>query len=129
MKKTILLAEDDEGYRYPLVNLFEDYDFEVFEVSSKEDLMMKARQQQQALWVIDARLPSIEMEGLRAVRELAQQGCRSQFPVIFISVLPSAFAEAELEAVRQLNVDFRWLEKPFELESIFRLATSLLETL
>jgi DNA-binding response OmpR family regulator len=116
MTKKILVADDDDGFRYPIVNLLEDSGFEVVQATTKDEVLDCVEREQPVLWIIDARLPSAELEGIIAVRELAERAVRSPYPVIFISVLPKSFAIDKLMAVQGAGVKFEWLEKPFELQ-------------
>ena len=114
MPHQILVADDDDGFRYPIVNLLEDYGFEVVEAKSREEVLERA--EASALWIIDVRLPSSKMEGILAVHELARRGTLSAYPVIFVSVLPEDFARERLSELAEARVRYFWLEKPFELE-------------
>jgi CheY-like chemotaxis protein len=114
MPNRVLVADDDDGFRYPIVNLLEDYSFEVVEAKSQEEVLESA--EASALWIIDVRLPSSNMEGILAVHELARRGTVSAYPVIFVSVLPEDFARGRLAELANVGVHYLWLEKPFELE-------------
>jgi DNA-binding NtrC family response regulator len=116
MAEKVLIADDDDGYRFPIVAMFHDEGADVIEVESKEQVIEQAPQAD--FWVIDVRLPTVAREGIIAVCELAKAGFRPQNPVIFISVDTENDAKKELDELRQHNVAYRWLEKPFELERL-----------
>jgi len=98
-----LSRQASELYSANIVNLLEDYSFEVVEAKSREEVLESAKAS--ALWIIDVRLPSSNMEGILAVHELARRGTVSAYPVIFVSVLPEDFARfvgrAALAELRQ----------------------------
>ncbi len=108
----ILVADDDDGYRYPIRCVLEDHGFEVVEAVNKAEAIEHAESSD--LWIIDVRLPSAEMEGIVAVTELADRGIKRD--LIFMSVLPEEMASAQLGKLRNASVDFDWLEKPFDLQ-------------
>ncbi len=56
MSTTILVADDDDGYRFPIVSLLEDHGFTVLEATNEEDVIRHAPNAQ--LWIVDVRLPS-----------------------------------------------------------------------
>ncbi len=127
---TILVADDDAGYRYPITCLFQDFKYEVKEASDLGGTVEAARNAD--IWIIDVRLPSGKMEGIQAVKQLAEQGVLSKYPVIFISVLPESFAESELAALDQHKpspISYKWIEKGFEpellLETVRAITTNL----
>lgn len=109
----ILVADDDAGYRFPIKNLFEDYAYEVLEATNRQDVVNMGVGAD--VWIIDVRLPTGEMEGILAVRDLVEQGIQPPHPVIFISVNPESLAEEKLAALKG-KVRYEWVEKPFELE-------------
>lgn len=115
-KKTILIADDDLGYRFPIKNLFED-DFEVLEADNIEQ--MKALASSADSWIVDVRLPSEKMEGIEAVRQLWKGSKKPK--VIFISVMPEWTAKRQLQALKDDSIPYQWLEKPFELELLFKI--------
>jgi DNA-binding response OmpR family regulator len=123
MSTTILVADDDDGYRFPIVSLLEDHGFTVLEATNEDDVVRHARMAK--IWVIDVRLPSGANEGIRAVTRLAAEQIRSDYPVIFISVLPESLAP-EVRELRERSVGYEWIEKPFELELLLSRVMALL---
>jgi DNA-binding response OmpR family regulator len=117
-KIRVLIADDDDGYRFPLKNLLDDYEYEVLEARNKEELIRQA--QGADVWVIDARLPTEEMEGIEAVRELGERGTIPRHPVLFISVMPEDNVKVKLDSLKGKGIPYEWVEKPFELELLLR---------
>lgn len=109
---SVLVADDDAGYRYPIAMLLQDEGFKVTMVESRDALVEAAPAAD--IWIVDVRLPTNEQEGIQAVRQLVENGVRSVAPVIFISVTPESFADEQLGWLRHHGVDYEWLEKPFE---------------
>ena len=125
-KKTVLIADDDAGFRFPLVNLFEDFGFKTLQAVSKEEVLKHAGKAD--IWIIDVRLPTSKNEGILAVQELASKGNRPPYSVIFISVNPKSLVRTELDALAKVSVDdYMYIEKPFELELLLRIVNALLE--
>jgi DNA-binding response OmpR family regulator len=114
----VLIAEDDDAFRFPIANFLEDVGFEVIEAENYDRAVELAREAD--IWVIDVRLPTNKHEGILAVKDLAERGIRSAYPVYFISVIPLSLAENELQYLRQHNISFDWIEKPFEPELLIK---------
>jgi CheY-like chemotaxis protein len=113
----VLIADDDAGFRYPISSLFKDYGFHVMEASGLDGTVEAAKKAD--IWIIDVRLPSGVMEGIQAVKQLAQNEILPKYPVIFISVLPASYAENELSALKNHKpypINYMWFEKAFPLE-------------
>ena len=123
-RPSILIADDDAGYRYPIGVLFEDAGYEVAEADCQEQVVAKAVSCD--IWIIDVRLPTRKMEGILAVQELVKRDIPPKYPVIFISVLRESYAEAELAKLREAEVAYQWLEKPFDLELLEHTVADLL---
>jgi CheY-like chemotaxis protein len=119
-KPTILIADDDYGNRFPLVALFEDYGYHVEQAESKQEVLQVA--QKADVWIIDARLPTLDLEGIEAVGELVSKGTVPQYTVFFMSVISQESAAAKLAT---LGISYEWLEKPFEPQFLFEKIRSL----
>jgi DNA-binding response OmpR family regulator len=123
MTMTILIADDDAGYRFPLVSLFRDFDYTVLEAETKDqviDLGNKAD-----VWIIDARLPTSAMEGILAVQKLVEAGVQPKAPIIFISVTPESFVKHMLKVFTDKRIHYKWIEKPFELQMLLEMVKIL----
>lgn len=123
MKKkqpVVLVADDTEGYRYPLSNILKDNQYKVLEAESVEEVEKLAGEAQ--IWIIDVRLPS-QKEGIEVVRKLIiEKKCKPKFDVIFISVLTQADCDSELENFPE---KYNWIEKPFEPEYLLEIVNEM----
>ncbi len=117
MNRTILIADDDFGYRSPLVEMFEDFGFTVYEAIDKDQVRDFASHS--AVWIVDVRLPTVQQEGIEIVQELVERGVKPAYPVVFISALPKTFQDTENKLLK-LDFEYVWKEKPFELEDVLR---------
>lgn len=121
-KYTVLVAEDQIGYRIPIQNFLED---DGFRILLAEDVPGVLRQSAEAdVLVVDARLPSWRLEGLDAVATLITEHKLSQeVPVIFISVNDEADepCQRKLKGLPVLEGRYSWLQKPFELELLVKI--------
>jgi CheY-like chemotaxis protein len=88
-KPIAVLADDEEQYLLSFGMFLEDLGYEILKVGTKHELLAYAAHA--SVLVVDACLPSIEMEGVEAVAELLDDrrtgGPRiaSDVPIIFIS--------------------------------------------
>ena len=108
---TVLIADDDEGYRFLLVSILSDFNYKVLEAENVEDVKKQSKLAQ--LWVVDVRLPSSNLEGIEIVRELSIKHCKPNYDVIFISVLSEEDCKPKLD---NFPLKYIWIEKPFEPE-------------
>lgn len=116
MTTKILVADDDDGYRFPIVTLLQDFGFETKEATNRIELTEFAPNSD--IWIIDIRLPTEMQEGLLAVQDLVNQDIFPCHPVIFISVLHESLASDNLKIIESSSINYVWLEKPFELEQL-----------
>ncbi|MGD8453247.1 MAG: response regulator [Phycisphaerae bacterium] len=115
MPYRILVADDDDGFRFPVVNLFRDYGYEVLEAVDRNGVMEEAPKCD--IWFVDVRLPTGQQEGILAVYDLVKSRKQvPRYPVIFISVLEASFAAGNLRKLDDLQVRYEWIQKPCELE-------------
>ena len=126
MKPTILIADDDHGYRGPLVEMFEDFGFTVHEAIDKAEVREKAPRSE--VWIVDVRLPTAQQEGIEIVQELVENGIKPKYPVIFIAALPMIFQDTQNKLLK-LEFEYEWKEKPFELEDVLRTVQKFLALL
>ena len=120
MATKILIADDDAGYRYPLVKMFREYGYDTIEASDDNGIIKNAKSEY--IWIIDVRLPTEGNEGIRAVHQLAQNNIRSNYSVIFISVNLESDPQMrkQLDALEKEGIDFKYIEKFSELELLLR---------
>ena len=113
-KTTVLLADDDYGYRYPLQVTLEDLHYRVIAVGTASEIA--EHYDQIDIMVLDVRLPTEKAEGIAAADKLRRSNRpQEQRPVIFISVL------REEECLRKLENfpgKYYWLVKPFPIEDL-----------
>ncbi len=126
----VVVAEDDEGYSFPIQRALGREGFEVTVVTTKDDLVRVGLEA--AVLLVDVRLPSSAYEGLEAVDQLIEAGLEQRVPLIFISVLmeTSQGVVSKLGQLKHLAKGrYRWLEKPFEPRMLAKLVRrSLAET-
>lgn len=119
---TVLVADDDDGYRFPIKACLEDHGFTVIEATTREEVIALGPGAQ--IWVVDVRLPTAEMEGIQAVRSLLEAGTRPHY-VVFISVIPQENVTERLSIPGFVKSDF--LGKPFELQVLLEMLTGRAE--
>jgi DNA-binding response OmpR family regulator len=106
----ILLAEDDEGIRVPLVRALEREGYEVEAVTTGGDAVRAGVYGDHALLVLDIGLPGID--GLEVCRRVREE--RLTVPIIFLTALDS-----EMDAVGGLDAGADdYIAKPFRLAEL-----------
>jgi CheY-like chemotaxis protein len=115
---TVLVADDDDGYRIPIKWCLEDHGFTVIEATTREEVIARGPGAQ--IWVVDVRLPTAAMEGIQAVRSLLETGSRPHY-VVFISVYAQENVTERLSIPGWVHNDF--LMKPFELQDLLERLT------
>jgi DNA-binding response OmpR family regulator len=119
---TVLVADDDEGYRFPISSMLRDFGYNVCEADDVNGLREHASNAD--IWVVDVRLPE-RLEGIDAVETLRTEGMKPKFGVIFISVLSESDCGAHLKYLPR--VEYRWIEKPFELEYLLNTINNMIQ--
>ena len=106
----ILLAEDDEGIRVPLVRALEREGYEVEAVATGGDAVLAGVDGEHELLVLDIGLPGIDgLEVCSRVRE-----GRPTVPIIFLTAL-----DGEMDAVGGLDAGADdYITKPFRLAEL-----------
>ena len=127
MKDKVLIAEDEVGHLIPIKDYLEDKDFEIIWVKDIEELNEKA--QDADIIIVDVRLPMKfgdrvvidDNNGIKAVAELFNNNqLKPKTPLIFISMYTETEDVCQKE-LRKWNIKpecYRWLQKPFEMESL-----------
>lgn len=113
-KRTILIADDEYGFRYPFRIYLKHNDFDVLEASNKDETFKKISDAD--LLMMDVVFPS-NKEGIEIVNEIrnSEDGKIKNIPVIFFSILSESMCAGELlEDVKP----YTWLQKPFEFETL-----------
>lgn len=120
--KTILIADDEYGFRYPLMIFLKSKGFnvleaknrnEVFETISKVDILM-----------MDVIFPE-NREGIEIVKEIRQKEDKKikSIPVIFYSILSEDMCINELIGIDKQS--YRWLKKPVEYTDLLKVISEL----
>ena len=118
--RRILVADDDEGVRSVLRDLFEGEGYQVAEVKSgTEVLTTLARDDKFALLIMDVRMPGID--GLDVLERLRKNG--SEIPVIMVTA--HATASVGIRAMHSGAYDY--VVKPFEVDEVMVLVDRLFE--
>ncbi len=118
--RRILVADDDEGVRSVLRDLFEGEGYQVAEVKSgTEVLTTLARDDKFSLLIMDVRMPGID--GLDVLERLRKNG--SEIPVIMVTA--HATASVGIRAMHSGAYDY--VVKPFEVDEVVLLVDRLFE--
>jgi two-component system response regulator AtoC len=118
--RKILVADDDEGVRSVLCDLFEGEGYQVKEVKSgTEALMTLAKGEEFDLLIMDVRMPGIG--GLDVLDRLRKAD--NEIPVIMITA--HATASVGIQAMQRGAYDY--VTKPFEVDEVMLLVQRLFE--
>lgn len=121
-KQTILVADDEYGFRFPYLIYLRQRDFEVMEASTETEVF--AQLSDANLLMMDVIFPD-DREGIeivKKIRKLENEKIRS-IPVIFYSILPESMCVGEsLEYAEP----YTWLQKPFEFEHLLNKINKLI---
>jgi DNA-binding response OmpR family regulator len=106
----ILLAEDDEGIRVPLVRALEREGYEVDPVATGTDAVMSGVDGEHDLLILDIGLPGVDgLEVCQRVRE-----SRPAVPIVFLTA-----QDGEMDAVGGLDAGADdYITKPFRLAEL-----------
>jgi DNA-binding NtrC family response regulator len=116
-RKKILLADDDFGMRFPLAMQLEDLGYGVISVADVAGV--REHYEEADVLVLDARLPTGDLEGIEVAAELRKQQEQSRWkPIIFMSVHRPDECSEHLDTFPGA---FDWLVKAFEIELLDRL--------
>jgi DNA-binding NtrC family response regulator len=121
-RHTVLLAEDQIGYRLPIQNFLEDEGFHVIPAEDV-DRVWEYGPDADAL-VVDVRLPSGRLEGIDVVaRLITEKQLSPEVPIIFISVHDQTdeICQNKLREFPGWKERYTWLQKPFELELLVKI--------
>ena len=117
--RSVLIVDDEKNIRLTLSMALEKLDLMVDNAASGEEALDKLAEKPYALMLLDLRMPGIDgMEILRRASQL-----RPDVKVVIITAYGSV--EAAVEAMKLGAVDF--LQKPFEVEEVRQLVSSLLD--
>jgi len=122
---TILVADDDVGYRFIISNFLRDYGYHVIEAANESEI--KSQASEANLWVFDVRLPTSKLEGIIVAKELLDRSIYPQYPILFMSVLPESMAY-ELQELKERSIPYEWIKKPFEIELLLSKIEKYIQT-
>lgn len=112
--RSVLLAEDDFGFRFPLEALLKDSGYEVIAVSNASGV--RQHHGEVDVLVLDARLPTAELAGITAAADIRRSLHQSEWkPIIFMSVMDREDCRDQLD---QFPGPYEWIVKPFEIEAL-----------
>jgi len=113
-KPRVLLADDEPFHRVPYRRSLERQGFDVIEAEDYAGVV--AHGLTVDALVVDAMLPTVRLEGLKAADELVRQGLPAAVPLIFVSSQPEHVLSVQqaLKALPALHGRYEWIEKPFE---------------
>lgn len=111
--KTILIADDEYGFRYPIRIYLDNLKFNVIEASNKEEVFENISQAN--ILMMDVIFPA-KREGIDIVKEIRKHKDEKvrNIPVIFYSILNEIMFMDELKGIDK----YVWLQKPFEFSAI-----------
>ena len=113
-ERTILIADDEYGFRFPYRIYLKQQGFDVIEASNEDEIFEKIYGAD--LLMMDVIFPE-NREGIEIVNKIRKHENEKikNIPVIFFSILPKNICEDEpLEGVKS----YTWLQKPFEFETL-----------
>jgi len=117
--RPVLIVEDEKNIRLTLSLALEKLNLPVDTANNGEEALQKLAAKSYALMLLDLRMPGIDgMEVLKRVPEI-----RPEVKVVIITAYGSI--EAAVEAMKLGAMDF--LQKPFEVEDVRKLVSSLLD--
>ena len=121
-KKTILVADDEYGFRFPYLIYLRRRDFDVMEASTETEVF--ANISDADLLMMDVIFPD-NREGIEIVKKIRKHEDEKirNVPVIFYSILPENMCVGEsLEDAEPYD----WLQKPFEFEHLLNKINKLI---
>ncbi len=109
MKKTIMIADDDQDILFTIGVMLETAGYEVFSTLDGT-YVLEGEYECPDLYLLDKRIP--DLDGLEICRELRRRPVSMDIPIIIISASP----RARQQALDAGATDF--LEKPFEMKAL-----------
>lgn len=118
--RTILVADDEESVQSLLHTVLTKMGYKVETAGNGEDVLLKIRQTQVALLIMDIRMP--KLGGMEAFKVLRLE--HPELPIIMMTAFSTA--ETTLEAMRLGAFDY--LSKPFDIAQVKALVSKALST-
>ena len=114
--KSILIADDEYGFRFPLLIYLKQKGFNAFEASNRKEII--ARISDVDLLIMDVIFPD-QKEGIDIVHNIRKSENKKikNIPVIFYSILSKDMVIDQLKDMKE-GEEYEWLQKPFEFETL-----------
>jgi len=124
MKRTILIADDEYGFRYPLLIYLKQQGHDVMEAKNRDEIFKNIGQFD--ILMMDVIFPK-NKEGIDIVKEIRnrESELNKKIPVIFYSILNENMCAEELKDIDKKS--YVWLHKPFELTAVDKAISYLIE--
>jgi CheY-like chemotaxis protein len=111
-KPVILVADDDEDFRYLIRHMLGDTDYRVVEATNGREAVSAAVDEQPDLILMDLQMPMLN--GIAATRLIRQRAECRKVPIIILSVYdPEQHAKVALAAGGTL-----FFQKPLEIDHL-----------
>lgn len=123
VSKSILIADDEYGFRFPLIIFLRNNCFNVLEASNKMEICNNISKAN--LLIMDVIFP-VKKEGIEIVKEIRKYSDEKikNIPVIFNSVLDENMCADELKDIDRRS--YIWLQKPYELSEMVKAISKLI---
>lgn len=122
-KKTILVIEDEQDTASYLTTLFEDNGYDTLAAKDGQEGMQLAKGKNPDLITLDISMP--EKSGLKALRELQQDGATSAIPVIIVTGV-SEDLKSFIDKQKNLKPPAGHISKPIDTQELLGQVKSLL---
>lgn len=120
MKKRLLVVDDNKGVRFLLKELLSAEGYEILDARNGEEALSYAANCKFSLVLLDIKMPGIS--GIEVLNHLKK--INPNLPVILIS----AYSEMDLlNKALELHPKALFLSKPFDLDNVRELVSSMLE--
>ncbi|HWX22085.1 MAG TPA: response regulator [Candidatus Binatia bacterium] len=116
MKKTILLADDDDSVRKMVARVLETAGYSVTQAATGPEAVAKSRAREPDLILLDLKLP--EQEGWQVFEQISR--FNPLLPVVVITAWPNQYEEAIRRGIDAL------MEKPLDLPVLLQTIRDLL---
>ena len=122
-KKTILVIEDEQDTASYLTTLFEDNGYDTLAAKDGQEGMQLAKGKNPDLITLDISMP--EKSGLKALRELQEDGATSAIPVIIVTGV-SEDLKSFIDKQKNLKPPVGHISKPIDTQELLGQVKSLL---
>ena len=122
-KKTILVIEDEQDTASYLTTLFEDNGYDTLAAKDGQEGMQLAKGKNPDLITLDISMP--EKSGLKALRELQEDGATTAIPVIIVTGV-SEDLKSFIDKQKNLKPPAGHISKPIDTQELLGQVKSLL---